>query len=522
MARLAFKPDSSFFEKIVRGAIGAGAVCDDLGRFGHQMAELERGSLDTKLWKDVKRKRVRMPDLVCLRCGLRVESRAKARAELTMSHSTKDAERAWDFGLVDADCIAFSVCDTTGKVLWSNGKLANHSSYWHERNQTHWNLVGKVNYFAVSEFRRVPFRQKAAKGVTEGAETVIEWPAVFSKRNGNVEDVKGRGVSIRRDTDKHLHTWTVKEPQAIFAAAGDSIQVNQIIGGEVPPLNDSQLTCRGRLPDNHIDALLNSRERTQRYTGVKLARLLLDGRHTSVIEQLARDPEEDIYIRLEGAVYLAAVAAYSVRDLFEFALKSPDEQTQLEAVIAIGETATTGAVELLSEILDITGQPFFLRSAAAWCLGRIGGETAISKLVKLFGDVDIKIREEALDRIVSIGREALPALFVHIADSNAELAAGCAEALRRWEFVNPLPTDMLRDLMPKLQGRGDTPAWPVWLFGNLPRLKAGPIIAELQTTAPNLHYAVGLLWSFTESWIARNWELMPFPTSSDPENTDGA
>ena len=61
MARLAFKPDSSFFEKIVRGAIGTRAVCDDLGHHGHQMVELERGSLDTKLWKDVKRKRVQNP-----------------------------------------------------------------------------------------------------------------------------------------------------------------------------------------------------------------------------------------------------------------------------------------------------------------------------------------------------------------------------------------------------------------------------------------------------------------------------
>ena len=51
MARIAFKPDSSFFEKIVRGAIGTRAVCDDLRHHGHTMVELERGSLDTKLWK---------------------------------------------------------------------------------------------------------------------------------------------------------------------------------------------------------------------------------------------------------------------------------------------------------------------------------------------------------------------------------------------------------------------------------------------------------------------------------------
>ena len=91
MARLSFKPDSSFFRKIAVGAVGARAVCSDLAGRGHEMVELERGATDTKLWKDVKRKRVRIPDLVCSRCGVRVECRTKTRPELSMSHSPMDA-----------------------------------------------------------------------------------------------------------------------------------------------------------------------------------------------------------------------------------------------------------------------------------------------------------------------------------------------------------------------------------------------------------------------------------------------
>jgi hypothetical protein len=67
MARLAFKPDASFFRKIAIGAVGTRAVAEDLAGHGHQIDELERDSTDTKLWKDVKRKRVRIPDLVCRR-----------------------------------------------------------------------------------------------------------------------------------------------------------------------------------------------------------------------------------------------------------------------------------------------------------------------------------------------------------------------------------------------------------------------------------------------------------------------
>jgi hypothetical protein len=516
MARIAFKPDSSFFEKIVRGAVGTRAVSDDLRRHGHSMVELERGSLDTKLWKDVKRKRVRIPDLLCVNCGVRVESRAKAKAELTMSHSESDADRAWDFGMVDSDFLAFPVCASTRKLFWSQGKLRSDASYWHERNWTQWNLLGKINYFHVSEFRASAFQKKATKGVTEGSETIIEWPATFSTRTGCVEAVDGQRVAIRRTSDSHLHTWSIPGNRRIFVSPGETIDQHQVIASVVKPVAGAQLRCPGKLPDRHIATLLTSRERTQRFTGVKLARLRRDKSHTRIVSQLARDAEEDIYIRLEAMAYLASVGGYSPRELFDAPLNGPDRQTQLEAVIAIGETATPEAVAILSDILDNPDHPFFLRSAAAWSLGQIGGSTAINKLIQLFRDVDVKLREEALDRIVSIGRSALPGLLEHVDANDRDLAAGCAEALRQ----QPLPDEMLRKLLPKLQGRATLPVWPVWLLGNLPRQRVGPIIAELQTTAPQLHYAVSLLWSFTESWIAQRWELNPGATFNDTEDAD--
>ena len=111
MPRHSLKPDASFFRKIAIGAVGVRAVVNDLSRLGHEMEELERGSTDSKLWKDVKRKRVRIPDLVCSRCGLRIESRAKTKANLSMSHSPVEAARAWDFGMVNSDVVAFPVCE---------------------------------------------------------------------------------------------------------------------------------------------------------------------------------------------------------------------------------------------------------------------------------------------------------------------------------------------------------------------------------------------------------------------------
>ncbi len=101
--------------------MGSRQVAQDLERLGHRIVEFECGAMDTKLWKDVKRKRVRIPDLVCELCGLRVESRAKTRPDLSMSHSPSDHDRAWDFGMVNADVIAFPVCKAAEEEQWSNG-----------------------------------------------------------------------------------------------------------------------------------------------------------------------------------------------------------------------------------------------------------------------------------------------------------------------------------------------------------------------------------------------------------------
>ena len=196
MPRLALKPDSSFFRKIALGAVGSRRVAHDLDRLGHRIAELERGAMDTKLWKEVKRKRVRIPDLVCQYCGLRVESRAKTKTELSMSHSPTDHERAWDFGMVDADVIAFPVCKAGEEQQWSAGRLSEPISYWHERNWIRWQPEGKVNYVRASRFRVVPRGSAATKGVTEGSETSVAWKARFSSRNGVVEAVDGQRITI--------------------------------------------------------------------------------------------------------------------------------------------------------------------------------------------------------------------------------------------------------------------------------------------------------------------------------------
>jgi hypothetical protein len=515
MARLALKPDSSFFRKIVIGAVGARSVCSDLDAHGHRTLELERGSTDTKLWKDVKRKRVRIPDLVCVRCGQRIESRAKTDPTLSMSHSDADEARAWDFGLVDSDLIAFPVCVPVKEEYWSAGRLGGDASYWHERSWVRWRVAGKINYFRVATFRSTRYARSTTKGVTEGSETSVSWGAVFSSRTGTVEKIEKSRITIRRQPDGHRHTWTVPVDMQLVVAPGDQVDLNQVIASTVKPVADPELACTASLSKAHISHLLHSRERTQRFTAIKLARLRNDSSFRDGVTELAEDKEEDIYIRLEALSYLSAVCRCSPSFLFSPYLNNADPQTQLESVIALSEVGTSEAVDLLSRLLDDKQRPYFFRSAVAWSLGRVGTEVATRRLVRAFCDIDVGIREQALEAIVSLGGDPVPELLNGIRSADRDIAAGCAEALRRRQ--RGLAEEVISRLAEDLRKPAPSP-WTVWVLGHLPRERVVNAIAGLQESAPQLHYALSLLWSFLESWISRRWEVYPEPDASGTEH----
>lgn len=95
---MGLKADDSFLRFVSMGAVGALAAMKHLREMGFQVIELERYSTSNKIWS-TKVKRLRLPDLLCVRTGLRFEVRGKSDLAIKMSHSPKNAERAWDSGL---------------------------------------------------------------------------------------------------------------------------------------------------------------------------------------------------------------------------------------------------------------------------------------------------------------------------------------------------------------------------------------------------------------------------------------
>lgn len=117
MNNMAFKEDWSFLDKITMGAVGTEKVIKKLNRLGHDTIELEWYCTSNKIWS-TKIKRLRIPDLLCLNCGKRIESRAKSKLGIIMSDAATNPDRRWFTGLRDNDLVAFI---NVTKIFQENG-----------------------------------------------------------------------------------------------------------------------------------------------------------------------------------------------------------------------------------------------------------------------------------------------------------------------------------------------------------------------------------------------------------------
>ena len=333
--------------------------------------------------------------------------------------------------------------------------------------------------------------------MTEGSEVQVSWKARFAKAAGRVTSVRSGRLGYKLGGKKNESHFRLGSDEQAFLKAGDEFVENEVVAGQVRPLTDAILRCTGGCGEREVERMLQSRERTVRFTGCKLARLRRHGGLATAVRELANDPEEDPYVQMEARAYLCDVAEESADDQFRATLLThADEQMRLEAAVALAETRTPSAFDLLRLVLEDTGQPLFLRSACAWATGCHGTRQAAECLVRAFGDVAPEIREEALSAVAELGTVGVDPLVKGLSDGPA-LAAGSAEALRR---LGAVAVEDIAALAESSAG-----AWPTWTLAHLPKEAVLPHIAALQSKRPEVHFAVTVLWTFLESWIATNW-----------------
>ena len=450
---MGFKEDADFARFLSMGAIGAAAVTEHLrGDLGHAPIELERYALANKVWQ-TKVKRLRLPDLVCARCGLRFESRAKSKLSMVLSHSDSPG-REWDGGgMRDRDLFAFIRVDI-GSASPS---------------------IGMPVYVETSALRRSVgvARRSAAKAASEGSEVTLTWPSWVPQRSGRVIGVDDDDrVVCHWDDGRTYSYWQWRqwgEHKRLYVEPG-----GQIIGGETlvagvvdePP----SLKCSG---DTWVlSSSMHDVDETERYAAVKAAGLL--GRHdlTDAITSLAQDV--DWRLRLEAYASLAQLSPDPWTDRIAGIVSGADgvPEQQIEAVFVLSEIPTSAATMALAAITADQGLASELRAAAAWGLGQ-GAAPESELLLPFISDDDHLVALHAITAIDQI-TDSEAAKLSRWLGADDKLAAPAARVLQRLGRVE--------ELLDACEHGGRRRVWALRALGDLPlnevRERAGPRLTD--------------------------------------------
>ena len=480
MSRRAFKTDVSFLEKISAGATGTTRVFEDLKRQGHSPIELERGSMSFKIWKKIKIKRVRVPDVLCVRCGIRVESRAKTDLQITMSHSISDPTRGWDFGLTDGDFVAFVNCFKSGErpIDWKAGDL--------------------VQYVKVEAMRKALAENKVIsiepKGATEGFEARLTWPSAVAKADGQVISIDHNCVKYRRRDDNRTIRLSLKKGELALmplVKVGDTIGRNQILASVVAA--SDRIPCGGNLTQSYYIELMKSASLSDRYGAAKALAFFKSNETISTLKDKMRDETEHIYIRLESASSLLKMGNKENLPFFEKLLCDQYLENRLECVIVVGEISQRESSDLLIKTLLDTKQHPEIRAGAAWSLGELKDRKALNALVTAFDAVDKNIRLEAARAMVKLNELFAQETVKLIPGSNDSQRAGISWSLSKSGNFT------IHDLLAVMDD--DARKWIAWIIGTQKEQRYISQIEELRQKDKEVYFAVTVLWKVMSSWI---------------------
>ncbi|MFQ5751171.1 MAG: HEAT repeat domain-containing protein [bacterium] len=483
MAQKSFKTDVSFLEKLAIGAVGTQRVIEDLKEQGHKPIELERGSTGFKIWKSIKIKRVRVPDILCLNSGQRIESRAKTRLLISMSHSSADATRGWDYGLKDDDYTALVVCEKTGD------------------NPIDWTADNLVQYIQVRDLRRA-FKnnhviQEKPKGAEEGFESRVTWPAAVASSAGKLISVEKERLQYRRTHDNRTITLSLSKKGIKLnplVNLNQTFEKNTILASVVNVQNRIEPSIS--VDVQHYLDLLNSTSISDRYSAAKALSFLEQPQDFSALQLRLNDENEHIYVRLEAAATFARYGQQQGYDFIREVLNSEYLEHRLEAVIILGEIATNESCSILQAVLKDASQHPEIRGGAAWSLGEIRNQNSITDLVDSFQEMDLTIRVEAARALAKLCESYTDEILDHFESSSETERPGIAWALAHSDKWT------LDSLLRKLQSDSlDQRQWTAYIFGTNDQTRIINKIETLKQTDPEIYFAVTVLWKLMSSWV---------------------
>jgi hypothetical protein len=394
---MGLKEDAKFARYITMGALGAKHVASDLTQHGHLIVELERYAMANKIWT-TKVKRLRMADLVCLRCGRRFEAKAKSNLEVKLSDSTRPG-RGWAHGMRANDVFAFL------RVVVDQNAIPTE--------------IGEPIYFTTSSLKAVPPSKGQAKSAADGAERDVFWPITLAKQDGVVEKVENGKVKIRWHGGRP--SYLGRPGNFALPQVGDLVAAGEVISASVAP--QANLSCHGDSWD--LELALASDDEVELFAAVKAAGLLEHFHLREHIEAIASDNNADLRLRVEAWGALARLGSTSaVASLADLRASQDDEAMQLERVLVLSElTDSTVAGDILKSIVCDPSLSGEIRAAAVWGLGS-SWHDRFTDVWDFVDDSDLKVRRHAQASLGEPGESDVARLVTDLAHhSRAPLAA---------------------------------------------------------------------------------------------------
>lgn len=363
---MAFKEDEDFARFLTMGAYATAAVCEDLEARGHKVIELERYAMANKIWT-TKVKRLRLADLLCIRCGRRFESKGKTKLELKLSHSGKTPGREWWAGMRQDDVFAFVRVRVTDQGP----------------------DLGQVAYVTRRALHAAEpsLKEGVRKAIADGAEPDVWWPTTVPTQGGVVVDLDIQSkklVALKDDGRRQTYKGTRWDAYYPLHTAGERFEAGDLLASCVEPAG---VTCAGDTWDWRADLLSSDQDLS--FPAVKAARFLGPAQVTDELRAILADTANDWRLRLESAASLAPVDDTAVVYMFDRAMDTgAKEGEQMEAVFTLSELDTDAALQALEDIANPSGQvQSEVRAAASWGLG-LGARPSPELLVPFLADQD--------------------------------------------------------------------------------------------------------------------------------------
>lgn len=392
-----FKSDESFLKKLAVGAAGTKATMLRLTKLGFKPIELERGSSGFKIWKTIKIKRVRVPDILCLKSGWRFESRGKTKLEISMSHSKSDPNRAWDAGMRPDDFVVVVLCEQASDAI------------------VDWQASSPIHFISVEDMRTIfvhgTVKITEPKGVEEGSEIRVIWPSVAANDKSVVSEVTDKTIKLSPIGGGRPQRCIIvrKQPLLPLCKVGETVERNQIVASVVPVVLN--LGCPDDVGELFFKDKLSSAALSERYAGAKA--LCFRGFAVSAesLKERLADEAEDIYVKLEAAAALAAHGFVNGWQYLKQSLSSPFNQVQLETIIVLSEIASPKSEALLITALADRSRHDEIRAGAAWALGEFHTDAAGRALTDTFDQTSLDIKVEAARALLKIAPDRIPLLL---------------------------------------------------------------------------------------------------------------